>query len=246
MAFLRSDKENTGTLEKYEIFQALDKLGLHPIVNERLRKKLENVNDVITLPMWYDVVGEIYKTDGVASFHSPIIGIFLKPFIRWERNSRKKIVLRRMAAATRSGKISKHVLESTLHHHLSQNTPIRNNLCSGLSRDESSIIIEELQELSSVESAISVCSRGVNDDKYNIESIITQYELSDPSSVIARKIAGYIDMFGSILLPILYTSLIVSVLSSYGNVFDITNSNEFDGTRITHVFNGTSETSCCY
>ena len=79
-----------------------------------------------------------------------------------------------------------------------------------------------------------------------LSHFITQYELSDPSSVIARKIAGYLDMFGSILLPVLYTALIISVLASYGNVLDTTAVGDFDGTRITHAFNGTTESSCCY
>ena len=37
--------------------------------------------------------------DDVLDFHSPIIGCFLRPFLRWERRARKQIVLRRMAAA---------------------------------------------------------------------------------------------------------------------------------------------------
>ena len=40
--------------------------------------------------------------------------------------------------------------------------------------------------------------------------------------------------------------LIISVLASYGNVLDTTAVDDFDGTRITHAFNGTTESSCCY
>ena len=198
------------------------------------------------------MVGELYKTDGVAAFHSPIIGCFLKPFLRWERRARKQIVLRRMAAAARDGRISKRVLESTRQHQLARRDSSKlSGLRGSFSRAGPSLsraaIVEELPELPSDGSAASSARTGAaGDDKGALEAIITQYELSDPSSVIARKIAGYLDMFGSILLPVLYTALIISVLASYGNVLDTTAVGDFDGTRITHAFNGTTESSCCY
>ena len=254
MAFVRADGDHSGSLDKDEIEQAVAKLGLPPVVNERLRAALDEVDAAITLPIWYDMVGELYKTDGVAAFHSPIIGCFLKPFLRWERRARKQIVLRRMAAAARDGRISKRVLESTRQHQLSRRDSSKLSLRAGLrgsfSRAGSSlnrsIIVEELPELPSDGSVASSARTGGVDDKGALEAIITQYELSDPSSVIARKIAGYLDMFGSILLPVLYTALIISVLASYGNVLDTTAVDDFDGTRITHAFNGTTESSCCY
>jgi hypothetical protein len=253
MAFVRADGDHSGSLDKDEIEQAVAKLGLPPVVNERLRAALDEVDAAITLPIWYDMVGELYKTDGVAAFHSPIIGCFLRPFLRWERRARKQIVLRRMAAAARDGRISKHVIESTRQHQLSRRDSSKLSLRAGLrgsfSRAGSSlnrsIIVEELPELPSDTSAAS-SARTATDDKGALEAIITQYELSDPSSVIARKIAGYLDMFGSILLPVLYTALIIAVLASYGNVLDTTAVDNFDGTRITHAFNGTTESSCCY
>ncbi|KAK7235717.1 hypothetical protein SO694_00067032 [Aureococcus anophagefferens] len=255
MAFVRADGDHSGSLDKDEIEQAVAKLGLPPVVNERLRAALDEVDAAITLPIWYDMVGELYKTDGVAAFHSPIIGCFLRPFLRWERRARKQIVLRRMAAAARDGRISKRVLESTRQHQLARRDSSKLSLRAGLrgsfSRAGPSLsratIVEELPELPSDGSAASSARTGAaGDDKGALEAIITQYELSDPSSVIARKIAGYLDMFGSILLPVLYTALIIAVLASYGNVLDTTAVGDFDGTRITHAFNGTTESSCCY
>ena len=252
MAFVRADGDHSGSLDKDEIEQAVAKLGLPPVVNERLRAALDEVDAAITLPIWYDMVGELYKTDGVAAFHSPIIGCFLRPFLRWERRARKQIVLRRMAAAARDGRISKRVLESTRQHQLARRDSSKlSGLRGSFSRAGPSLsraaVVEELPELPSDGSAASSARTGAaGDDKGALEAIITQYELSDPSSVIARKIAGYLDMFGSILLPVLYTALIISVLASYGNVLDTTAVGDFDGTRITHAFNGTTESSCCY
>ncbi|KAH8056862.1 Neurotransmitter-gated ion-channel [Aureococcus anophagefferens] len=255
MAFVRADGDHSGSLDKDEIEQAVAKLGLPPVVNERLRAALDEVDAAITLPIWYDMVGELYKTDGVAAFHSPIIGCFLRPFLRWERRARKQIVLRRMAAAARDGRISKRVLESTRQHQLARRDSSKLSLRAGLrgsfSRAGPSLsratIVEELPELPSDGSAASSARTGAaGDDKGALEAIITQYELSDPSSVIARKIAGYLDMCGSILLPVLYTALIIAVLASYGNVLDTTAVGDFDGTRITHAFNGTTESSRCY
>ncbi|KAH8081598.1 neuronal acetylcholine receptor subunit alpha-10 [Aureococcus anophagefferens] len=251
MAFVRADGDHSGSLDKDEIEQAVAKLGLPPVVNERLRAALDEVDAAITLPIWYDMVGELYKTDGVAAFHSPIIGCFLRPFLRWERRARKQIVLRRMAAAARDGRISKRVLESTRQHQLARRDSTKlSGLRGSFSRAGPSLsraaIVEELPELPSDGSAASPARTGAaGDDKGALEAIITQYELSDPSSVIARKIAGYLDMFGSILLPVLYTALIIAVLASYGNVLDTTAVGDFDGTRITHAFNGTTESSCC-
>ena len=62
MAFVRADGDHSGSLDKDEIEQAVAKLGLPPVVNERLRAALDEVDAAITLPIWYDMVGELYKT----------------------------------------------------------------------------------------------------------------------------------------------------------------------------------------
>ena len=72
MAFVRADADHSGALDKEEVEEAVIKLGLPPDINEKLREKLALLESQITLPIWYDLVGQIYQTDGVAAYHSPL------------------------------------------------------------------------------------------------------------------------------------------------------------------------------
>ena len=84
-AFVKADHDHSGVLDKKEVEEAVKKLGL-PSAKFQTPKKLDSLHgQSITLPVWYDLVGDIYQTDGLAAYHSPIIGIMLAPFVKLER-----------------------------------------------------------------------------------------------------------------------------------------------------------------
>lgn len=61
MAFVRADEDHSGSLDKHEALEAVRKLGIPPTISEKLRSALERTADVVTLPMWYDLIGQVYR-----------------------------------------------------------------------------------------------------------------------------------------------------------------------------------------
>ena len=208
----------------------------------------------------------------------PLIGCFLGPFVRFERRKRKDIVLRRLTKGVADGRISKKVLENTRRHMRRQNSTTTGGL--RLRSAWSSLLPLQQRGLPELDTnpstgAASAASPGdgrsatsptteVYEDARSqsvladedgegraLQGIITQYELMDPSAVIARKIAGYVDLGMSIFLPVAYTVFVAVVLAEHaGGVgfhsFESTTDHDFKGTRITHSHGGVTESACCF
>ena len=114
-AFVKADHDHSGVLDKKEVEEAVKKLGLPSAKFFKLRKKLDSLHGAsVTLPVWYDLVGDIYQTDGLAAYHSPIIGLMLAPFVKLERRRRKDFVLRRVQAAIDRNDLGDKVLTDAL------------------------------------------------------------------------------------------------------------------------------------
>jgi len=87
-AFVKADDDNSGALDKKEVERAVKKLGLKPDVAIKLKQTLDEASGdsgQVTLPVWYELVGEIYETDGIAAYYSPIVGRLLGPAVRGSR-----------------------------------------------------------------------------------------------------------------------------------------------------------------
>jgi len=292
MAFVRADKDNSGTLEKGEVEEALKKLGLEPSVTDRLRKDLASVGDVVTLPVWYDLVAEVHTTDGLAAYHSPLVGRLLGPFIKREHEKRKATVLRRVEAAIARNALSSKVLSAThtrsrdgvrrrrttgggralLGHlglaHQASNTSVSNappgdSLGRSMSASYAPARVYDDGSTQQVDGDGSSQQPGADvesprrpsggrasihtmpDPAANVrlEDLVTEHELRDPSEIIARKVAGYIDLAAMIVLPLAYVITIIVLLSPY----NINAHASFDGTRFVHVTpDGDTTVECCY
>ena len=223
-------------------------------------------------------LSRIHQTSIPSFSVGPLIGCFLGPFVRFERRKRKDTVLRRLKKGVTDGRISKKVLENTRRHMRRQSSTTTGSL--RLRSAWSSLVPLQERGLPELDTDASTGAssgaspgdgrsatsprREVYEDARSqsvladedgegraLRGIITQYELTDPSAVIARKIAGYVDLGMSIFLPVAYTVFVAVVLTLHaGSVgfhsFESTTNGDFKGTRITHSHDGVTESACCF
>ena len=67
-------------------------------------------------------------------------------------------------------------------------------------------------------------------------------ELTDSSEVVARRVAAYMDMVASVVLPLAYLLFILIYILSFNSI-----SKDFSGTKFVHEDpSGDTSSSCCY
>ena len=79
--FVKADGDNSGALDRREVEQAVKKLGLAPDVTAKLKQTLDDASGgsgQVTLPVWYELVGEIYETDGIVGLRRPSFAFSLR------------------------------------------------------------------------------------------------------------------------------------------------------------------------
>ena len=226
-AFVKADHDHSGVLDKKEVEEAVKKLGLPSAKFFKLRKKLDSLHGAsITLPVWYDLVGDIYQTDGLAAYHSPIIGIMLAPFVKLERKRRKDFVLRRVQAAIDrkdvSGETETLMLSSP---GLRRRQPSTSTVVPAEPGAKAGDDDEEAQEAPSGGGA----SLGAN---VRLEDLVTEHELSDSSEIVARRVAGYLDLGAMIALPLCYMIVVIVYFNRFGAMMA---EEEFKNTKVVHV-----------
>ena len=220
-AFVKADNDHSGVLDKKEVEEAVKKLGLPSAKFFKLRKKLDSLHgQSITLPVWYDLVGDIYQTDGLAAYHSPIIGIMLAPFVKLERKRRKDFVLRRVQAA-----IDRKDVSSDAETLMLSSPGLRRRVVPADPGTEAGGDDEEAQEAPSGGGA----SLGAN---VRLEDLVTEHELSDSSEIVARRVAGYLDLGAMIVLPLCYMIVVIVYFERFGAMMA---EEEFENTKVVHV-----------
>ena len=220
-AFVKADNDHSGVLDKKEVEEAVKKLGLPSAKFFKLRKKLDSLHgQSITLPVWYDLVGDIYQTDGLAAYHSPIIGIMLAPFVKLERKRRKDFVLRRVQAA-----IDRKDVSSDAETLMLSSPGLRRRVVPADPGTEAGGDDEEAQEAPSGGGA----SLGAN---VRLEDLVTEHELSDSSEIVARRVAGYLDLGAMIALPLCYMIVVIVYFDRFGAMMA---EEEFENTKVVHV-----------
>ena len=199
-AFVKADTDESGDLDKKEVENAVKKLGLPPAKLQKLRKKLDSLHGQrLTLPVWYDLVGDIYETDGLAAYHSYIVGLILIPFVKLERRKRKAFVLRRVQAANDQKDLS----ESTMSEANSSNSP-------GLRRRQPSTkAVAPEPGTKAGGSDEEAPGEGLGGAR--LEDLVTDHELSDSSEIVARRVAGYLDLAAMVALPLCYMIVVIVV-----------------------------------
>jgi hypothetical protein len=220
-AFVKADNDHSGVLDKKEVEEAVKKLGLPSAKFFKLRKKLDSLHGAsVTLPVWYDLVGDIYQTDGLAAYHSPIIGIMLAPFVKLERKRRKDFVLRRVQAA-----IDRKDVSSDAETLMLSSPGLRRRVVPADPGAKAGGDDEEAQEAPSGGGA----SLGAN---VRLEDLVTEHELSDSSEIVARRVAGYLDLGAMIALPLCYMIVVIVYFDRFGAMMA---EEEFENTKVVHV-----------
>ena len=224
-AFVKADNDHSGVLDKKEVEEAVKKLGLPSAKFFKLRKKLGSLHgQSITLPVWYDLVGDIYQTDGLAAYHSPIIGLMLAPFVKLERRRRKDFVLRRVQAAIDRKDVSGDAETLML------SSP-------GLRRRQPSTSVAPADPGAKAggddEEAPSPSGGGASlGANVRLEDLVTEHELSDSSEIVARRVAGYLDLGAMIALPLCYMIVVIVYFNRFGAMMA---QEEFENTKVVHV-----------
>lgn len=79
-------------------------------------------------------------------------------------------------------------------------------------------------------------------DRVRLEDLVTEHELTDSSEVVARRVAAYMDMVASVVLPLAYLLFILIYILSFNSI-----SKDFSGTKFVHEDpSGDTSSSCCY
>ena len=218
-AFVKADHDHSGVLDKKEVEEAVKKLGLPSAKFFKLRKKLDSLHGAsITLPVWYDLVGDIYQTDGLAAYHSPIIGIMLAPFVKLERKRRKDFVLRRVQAAIDRKDVSGDTETLML-----SSPGLRRRVVPADADTKAGGDDEEAPSPS------GAASLGAN---VRLEDLVTEHELSDSSEIVARRVAGYLDLGAMVALPLCYMIVVIVYFNRFGAMMA---EEEFENTKVVHV-----------
>lgn len=281
-AFVKADHDHSGVLDKKEVEEAVKKLGLPSAKFFKLRKKLDSLHgESITLPVWYDLVGNIYQTDGLAAYHSPIIGLMLAPFVKIERRRRKDFVLQRVQAAIDRNDLGNKVLTDALllsSPGLRRRQPSTSSVSPGGSTTPvganakrvhlqvpagavagstcsftlpSGTAIQVVIPEGSVPGAVlkvadpgaeTGAKSGSSDDEeapspqsggnVRLEDLVTDHELSDSSEIVARRVAGYLDLGAMIVLPLCYMIVVIVYFERFGAMMA---EEEFEKTKVVHV-----------
>ena len=271
-AFVKADNDHSGVLDKKEVEEAVKKLGLPSAKFFKLRKKLDSLHgQSITLPVWYDLVGDIYQTDGLAAYHSPIIGIMLAPFVKLERKRRKDFVLRRVQAAIDRNDLGDKVLTDALllsSPGLRRRQPSTASVSPGGGGDAKrvhlqvpagalagstcsftlpsgaaiQVVIPEGSVPGAVLEVVDPGAKADDEDEetpspqsggnVRLEDLVTDHELSDSSEIVARRVAGYLDLGAMIVLPLCYMIVVIVYFERFGAMMA---EEEFENTKVVHV-----------
>ena len=271
---------HAGVLDKKEVEEAVKKLGLPSAKFFKLRKKLDSLHGQnVTLPVWYDLVGDIYQTDGLAAYHSPIIGLMLSPFVKLERKRRKDFVLRRVQAAIDRNDLGDKVLTDALllsSPGLRRRQPSMASVSPGGGGDAKrvhlqvpagalagstcsftlpsgtaiQVVIPEGSVPGAVLEVVDPGAKADDEDEetpspqsgetpspqsggnVRLEDLVTDHELSDSSEIVARRVAGYLDLGAMIVLPLCYMIVVIVYFQRFGAMMA---EDEFENTKVVHV-----------
>ena len=65
-----------------------------------------------------------------------------------------------------------------------------------------------------------------------LEDLVTDHELSDSSEIVARRVAGYLDLGAMIVLPLCYMIVVIVYFQRFGAMMA---EEEFENTKVVHV-----------
>ena len=167
----------------------------------------------VTFHEWYGIVSRYSESDGFASHHSPFIGWIVRRAVRHERAKRIAKV------ATRAS--SKSLLRTMA---VGEGAPtMADTLCSAdvdVDADDCARIPVQISD--SEDGNGNGTSFDRRDTMLEKASTVTEHELSDPSELAAKRVAGLIDFYMSMLVPLFYL-IYTAVILSNGMHMDVDN-----------------------
>ena len=72
----------------------------------------------------------------------------------------------------------------------------------------------------------------VANNRVRLEDLVTEHELSDSSEIVARRVAGYLDLGAMIALPLCYMIVVIVYFNRFGAMMA---EEEFENTKVVHV-----------
>ena len=224
-SFVQADKDGSGDIDKDELKDIVDDLGLSPTSRVQLFMSLQkNENKALDLDQWYDVVAQIYDQSHLAAYHSWLYVRLLVPLIHRERKRRKESVLRHIRAivamdadAPPGGVAS--IDEEKLGDGLESPMPTAQRAFRRPSRVR--------------RPSLPMSDGGLS----YTEALTDTGGIADPTEFVARKLAGTIDFAFSLVLPVVYAVLILVILRPFDNKQGVFQE-EHKCTSVSHVHDG--------
>ena len=224
-SFVQADKDGSGDIDKDELKDVVDDLGLSPTSRVQLFLSLQKTESkALDLDQWYDVVAQIYDQSHLAAYHSWLYVRLLVPLIHRERKRRKESVLRHIRAvvamdadAPPGGVAS--IDEEKLGDGLESPMPTAQRAFRRPSRMR--------------RPSLPMSDGGLS----YTEALTDTGDISDPTEFVARKLAGTIDFAFSLALPVVYAVLILVILRPFDKnqgVFQ----EDHKCTSVSHVHDG--------
>ena len=238
-SFVQADKDGSGDIDKDELKDIVDDLGLSPTSRVQLFMSLQkNENKALDLDQWYDVVAQIYDQSHLAAYHSWLYVRLLVPLIHRERKRRKESILRRVRALCEmNAEMGDDVSQQEIVAAITGRVPVPPRPKKTLSGSTT---------LSATSQTASASGDGLDSPptprrpslsarrqskvwRFGRRTSLPQSEqafsyadaltdtgdVADPTEFVARKLAGTIDWAFSLVLPIAYCIIIVIVLRPF-------------------------------
>ena len=239
-SFIQADKDGSGDIDKDELKDVVDDLGLSPTSRVQLFLSLQKTESkALDLDKWYDVVAQIYDQSHLAAYHSWLYVRLLVPLIHRERKRRKESILRRIRALCEmSAEMGEDVSEEEIAAAITGRVRVPPRLKKTLSASRTLSATSQSASASGdgLESPptprrASLSARrpsGVwwrpgrrpslpqSEQSFSYADALTDTgDIADPTEFVARKLAGTIDWAFSLVLPIAYCIIIVIVLRPF-------------------------------
>ena len=252
-AFVKADADGSGELDREELLRMVKILGLEQKKIDKMNEIVQmNAVDCVNFELWYDIVGEITEVDYLATHHSPLIGILMKPFIHYERKKRRDVVVRRAEVAFAEGKLQRKTAIRSDHRLKKAKSNKRGNTTDPTSprKEARSVavhpvkvhpIVGDESDINSVDNAAPTSNEETKATDGSAVTLISEHEMTDPTQKVGRRIAAYIDMLFLFLLVPTYSIIALSLFYEYNTV------PEFVGTSLEHTDpDGLVTESCCF
>lgn len=227
--FVSHDLDNSGDLDKKELTEALRDMGLKD--TDKLCEHVRRIRkDAISFADWYDIVSSYHLNDGHPSTHCAMYRVLLWPFMALERRFRRSVILRRrqLLSKKEKRKLQKMaevvpVNESPRMDSLDSRDNVEPEAAGRSVLPGPSVQLPVLpgpQALTgiarkAVTTGLDAAGLAVAEGTADRKAVITSREISDPTEIVARRVAGLCDTTMVMLVPCAYFIIVLNILGGH-------------------------------